>query len=299
MLVAAPPPDVLFIIIKANILIDKDHHARLADFGLLTITSDSTNFAPSSSHMTSGTMRWMSPEILDPDLFGFKDSRPTKESDCYALGMVVLEVLSGRPPFTPDKDFIVIRKVIDGERPGRPEGPEGAWFTDDLWRMLELCWEVRPNSRPSIEAVLECLERVSGAWKPPFHEVGEDIGTNRDDLDYTIVSDYWVVPHPQYHPLVLTAPPAPTRIHSIRPLTTFDRPSGRPTKRSHRTGSIANNMYHHPAHSHFGGIIVCDEAIPWLKPIGGVGGKTLTLRRGLRLLMYRGNLELIMKFEPA
>ena len=34
----------------------------------------------------------MSPELLDPDQFGITDSRPTKQSDCYALGMVVYEV---------------------------------------------------------------------------------------------------------------------------------------------------------------------------------------------------------------
>ena len=34
----------------------------------------------------------MSPELLNPDLFGITDCRPTKQSDCYALGMVVYEV---------------------------------------------------------------------------------------------------------------------------------------------------------------------------------------------------------------
>ena len=34
----------------------------------------------------------MSPELLDPEGFGATDRRPTKQSDCYALGMVVYEV---------------------------------------------------------------------------------------------------------------------------------------------------------------------------------------------------------------
>jgi len=43
-------------------------------------------------HESGGTFEWMSPELLDPEKFGMKDYRPTKQSDCYALGMVVYEV---------------------------------------------------------------------------------------------------------------------------------------------------------------------------------------------------------------
>jgi len=39
-----------------------------------------------------GTKQWMSPELLNPESFGLNDSRPTTQSDCYALGMVVYEV---------------------------------------------------------------------------------------------------------------------------------------------------------------------------------------------------------------
>ena len=42
-----------------------------------------------------GTRRWMSPELLDPERFGMPESegnRPTRQSDCYALGMVIYEV---------------------------------------------------------------------------------------------------------------------------------------------------------------------------------------------------------------
>ena len=188
-LAGAPPPNILFYI-KANILIDQNHHALLADFGLLTIASDTTNFTSSSSRARGGTTRWMSPERLDPDHFGLKNSRPTKESDRYALGMVVLEVLSGRAPFASYSTHVVARKVTKGERPGRPEGPEGAWFTDDLWRILELCWAIPPESRPSIEAVLECLERASGTWEAPSQQAGEGAGMDEDDSDHTMVSDY-------------------------------------------------------------------------------------------------------------
>ena len=90
--------------------------------------------------------------------------------------MVILEVLSEAPPFVGDKEFIVMRKVIEGER---PERPEGAWFTDSLWRTMEQCWLPQPNDRPFIEAVLECLGQVSTVRQslPP---IPEDVKTDGD-----------------------------------------------------------------------------------------------------------------------
>jgi len=123
----------------------------------------------------------MSPERLDPDRFGSWDGRPTKESDCYALGMVVYEVLSGQTPFPSLREVVVIWKVINGERPERPGGTEGTWFMDDLWGTLNLCWATEPKSRPSIEAILKCLGRVSRGWRPPPQ-------ADADDWDLTSVS---------------------------------------------------------------------------------------------------------------
>ena len=120
----------------------------------------------------------MSPELLHPGLFDIKDSRPTKESDSYALGMVILEVLSGHPPFKGFGGVDVIRMVTGGERPERPTGSERVWFTDKLWRVLTQCWESERDSRPGIDAIFECLEGVSSSWEPlplqPDGEVGEE-----------------------------------------------------------------------------------------------------------------------------
>lgn len=97
------------VIAQANILIKDDHRACLADFGLSTITyvkkpraSDNvtTEFSRVSTtfettlvpYSSGGTNRWRSPELLVPEQFKFNDARPTKQSDCYALGMVIYEV---------------------------------------------------------------------------------------------------------------------------------------------------------------------------------------------------------------
>ena len=101
----------------------------------------------------------MSPERLDPNQFGLEDSRPTKESDCYALGMVILEVLSGEVPFKEDSNnYIVTQKVLEGKHPGRPRGAGAVRFTNSLWRMLERCWSLQIKDRPTAKDVLERFE---------------------------------------------------------------------------------------------------------------------------------------------
>lgn len=152
--------------VKANILIDDIGHARLADFGLLAIISDATSRGSSSSILHGGTYRWMSPELFYPENFGLKDSRPTKYSDCYALGMVIYEVLSGQVPFPRHNTCAVVAKVSRGERPGRPRGAEIRWFTDGVWRILQHCWAPKRDHRPGIEEVLQCLEEASKSWTP-------------------------------------------------------------------------------------------------------------------------------------
>ncbi|KAF9780864.1 kinase-like domain-containing protein [Thelephora terrestris] len=151
----------------ANILIDGNGRARLADFGLLAIVSDPATIISSAAFSGAGTHRWMSPELLDPERFQLKHSRPTKLSDCYALGMVVYEVLSGKVPLYHRGHYVVVTWILDGERPERPQGAEGSWFNDKLWSVLERCWKATASDRPRAAEVLLCLEKLSGSWSPP------------------------------------------------------------------------------------------------------------------------------------
>ena len=153
----------MLFISQGNILVDQNHHARIADFGL-TVLSGSSNPKP---HTQGGTVRWMGPELFDSEL---KDHRPTKYSDCYALGMVIYEVLSLHIPFHQYRILVVSGKVVRGDRPERPQGADGVWFTDDVWEMLGCCWVPEPRNRPSIEDVLRCLEEVLASWRPPSRQ---------------------------------------------------------------------------------------------------------------------------------
>ena len=166
-------PSTLTGIAKANILIDENGHARLADFGLLAIIPDTANLVSSNSLTQAGTYRWMSPELLDPRRFCLKHSRPTEHSDCYALGMVVYEVLSGNVPFYRYGTLAAVLRVLEGERPKRPRGEKGAWFNDDIWNILERCWVPTPSDRSKTMDVLVCLEKVSRSL-PPSQTMNSD-----------------------------------------------------------------------------------------------------------------------------
>jgi len=145
-----------------NILINHNGSACLAGFSLLAAVSDLPTII--SSTVESGMARWMSPERLSPKEFGLEDGRPTRESDCYALGMTIYEVLSGEVPFAQeDIEVIVAFKVLHGKRPNRPQETQGGWFTDGLWETLELCWKRQPGDRPGLDTV---LQRLQGVMQP-------------------------------------------------------------------------------------------------------------------------------------
>ena len=122
----------------------------------------------------------MSPERIAPEQFGFENGRPTIASDCYALGMVIYETISGNPPFYKHTDFQVYMKIVKGEQPRR-----GVRFTEDLWKMLKRCWTVQPGSRPGIEDVLQCLEADSKSPDPPALWINEEAEEEDDAQDST------------------------------------------------------------------------------------------------------------------
>jgi len=106
----------------------------------------------------------MSPELLEPEIQNY---RRTKSSDCYALGMVIYELLSGHVPFHHFNHHAAAAKILRGEHPERPHGVEGDWLAGNVWEVLERCWTPQPGDRPSIKDILQCLEGVSGSWIPP------------------------------------------------------------------------------------------------------------------------------------
>ena len=183
--------------LQANILIDNNGCACLVGFCQLVIISDQST--ATSSATRSGTVRWMSPERLDPNRFGLKDNCPTKESDCYALGMVIYEVLSGEILYPLCNKLVVVQKILGGERPTRPQGAQGAQFAAGLWQMLELCWKPQSTDRLSLDTVIRCLQDVALPQRPPDvdGDVEEDIDGQSGAAERNSSAFWFLLFHPE------------------------------------------------------------------------------------------------------
>ncbi len=90
----------------SNIMVDEDRLVRLMDFGLAKFVADDA--AVTADGRLVGTFRYMAPEqILGEQL----DAR----TDLYALGVILYELLTGRPPFDAKTPYELWQKVLETE----------------------------------------------------------------------------------------------------------------------------------------------------------------------------------------
>ena len=92
----------------SNVMVDEDRTVRLMDFGLAKYISDDA--AVTADGRLVGTFRYMAPEqILGENL----DAR----TDLYSLGVILYELLAGRPPFEAKTPYELWQKVLETEAP--------------------------------------------------------------------------------------------------------------------------------------------------------------------------------------
>ena len=83
-----------------NVLLSSDGHVKVTDFGIATMVGASPSAGLTETGSVVGTAAYLSPEQARGE--------PTDErSDLYSLGVVLYEMLSGRPPFTGDTPVAV------------------------------------------------------------------------------------------------------------------------------------------------------------------------------------------------
>jgi serine/threonine-protein kinase len=93
----------------ANILICSDGRVKVADFGIAKAALSDVNFADfdlTGTGMVVGTAKYLSPEQ-------FEGQPVDRRSDVYALGVVLYEMLCGRPPFTGNTDMAIGIQHVD------------------------------------------------------------------------------------------------------------------------------------------------------------------------------------------
>ncbi|KAF8601997.1 kinase-like protein [Ceratobasidium sp. AG-I] len=136
-----------------NVLISQDGKPMLAEIGGQFYIN---KLGVSVNYVTS--LRWMAPELLVDDLI-----EPSFAADVYALGMTILETITGRPPYFGMGDIPAMLLTIRKRHPPRPEYsilPNGGDGTK-LWSLLTSCWVYDPEARVSADHVRDTMNRIA------------------------------------------------------------------------------------------------------------------------------------------
>jgi serine/threonine protein kinase len=132
----------------SNIMVNEDRIAKLMDFGLAKFISDDCSSVTNSGHMV-GTFRYMAPEQI---LGEYVDAR----ADLYSLGVILYELLSGRPPFEAKTPYELWRQVLETEP--KPIASINAAVDRQLAQIAEHLMSKEPDDRiQTAEEVYEAL----------------------------------------------------------------------------------------------------------------------------------------------
>ncbi|KAF8143673.1 kinase-like domain-containing protein, partial [Mycena galopus ATCC 62051] len=139
-----------------NILVNSTRRAVLADFGLSSVLQDirtrSLTIGGSTKH--DGTPYWTAPEVYD-------GKRMTEKSDIYSMGLTIWELFSGELPY---QDLPGVSSLVDFVlvRNRRPERPSNLEDDDEIWKIIQKCWDRSPDLRPSAKEVQGDIGRLYG-----------------------------------------------------------------------------------------------------------------------------------------
>ncbi|MEQ8764616.1 MAG: serine/threonine-protein kinase [Planctomycetota bacterium] len=134
-----------------NILLDESDRPFVADFGIAKRLDQGVH--PTQTTKLLGTPTYMAPEQVQG---GTRDV--TTATDVYSLGVILYELLSGRPPFVADTPLEILERVRDAEPPPlRSLAPE---IDRDLSTICHKCLAKEPSRRyASAAALADDLER--------------------------------------------------------------------------------------------------------------------------------------------
>ncbi|MEU9032591.1 protein kinase [Streptomyces sp. NPDC048383] len=133
----------------SNILLGEEGAPHLADFGLARTVHEHSHSAPDT---LVGTLAYMAPEQ-------FLGEGASPASDIYALGVTLLEALTGRREYQGTPVEIGTAHLL---RP--PRIPEE--LPEDLARLLKAMTDQAPAARPDAAAVHQRLQEAARAPRP-------------------------------------------------------------------------------------------------------------------------------------
>ncbi|MGT2528671.1 protein kinase domain-containing protein [Streptomyces nojiriensis] len=132
----------------ANVLLDErggQMKPMLTDFGIARL-ADSPGLT--RTHEFVGTPAYVAPESAE--------GRPqTSAVDIYGAGILLYELLTGRPPFAGGTALEVLHRHLS-EEPQRP-----STVPEPLWTVVERCLRKEPNERPSAVSLARALRVVA------------------------------------------------------------------------------------------------------------------------------------------
>ncbi|PKW08156.1 serine/threonine protein kinase [Streptomyces sp. 1222.5] len=132
----------------ANVLLQQvqgQMHPMLTDFGIARL-ADSPGLT--RTHEFVGTPAYVAPESAE--------GRPqTSAVDVYGAGILLYELVTGRPPFSGGSALEVLHQHLSAE-PRRP-----STVPDPLWTVIERCLRKSPEERPSAENLARGLRVVA------------------------------------------------------------------------------------------------------------------------------------------
>ncbi|MGW3331224.1 serine/threonine-protein kinase [Streptomyces rubiginosohelvolus] len=132
----------------ANVLLDERGGGMtpmLTDFGIARL-ADSPGLT--RTHEFVGTPAYVAPESAE--------GRPqTSAVDIYGAGILLYELVTGRPPFAGGTALEVLHRHLS-EEPRRP-----STVPDPLWTVIERCLRKDPDQRPSAENLARGLRTVA------------------------------------------------------------------------------------------------------------------------------------------
>ncbi|KAG9108263.1 hypothetical protein FRC07_008471, partial [Ceratobasidium sp. 392] len=165
-----------------NILITDSGGGVLGGFGLTKALQNNTGndkIPPAVQTGQISSQRWMAPEMViedmavlqtPSDVWGWAMAALEVGIWLFALSMIlkalILQLISGLPPYYQHRHAhsvtFDIRTKIRPVRADYAEFEQYALKPDEMWALLERCWEIEPKNRPTIDEVIAELEKMMG-----------------------------------------------------------------------------------------------------------------------------------------